>query len=155
MARDAEKEKFWRGKMGAYEKSGLTVHEFCEREGLREVQFYYWRRALKEEAKQSGFVELVSAAGANAPAGVSFKIDDRISIFLNRRRDRVKILYWDGGGLALWYKRLERGRFRMPAGRENTAVELSSAELSMLLEGITPLRVDKRYKLGKSLKRTG
>jgi len=76
-------------------------------------------------------------------------------IFLNRRRDRVKILYWDGGGLALWYKRLERGTFRMPSGRENTAVELTSAELSMLLEGITPLRVDKRYKLGESLKRTG
>jgi transposase len=76
-------------------------------------------------------------------------------IFLNRRRDRVKILYWDSGGLALWYKRLERGRFRMPAGREEQAVELSSAELSMLLEGITPLRVDRRYKLGECLKRMG
>ena len=76
-------------------------------------------------------------------------------IFLNRRRDRVKILYWDGGGLALWYKRLERGTFRMPSGQEGTAVELTSAELSMLLEGITPLRVDKRYKLGDGLKRTG
>jgi len=75
-------------------------------------------------------------------------------IFLNRRRDRVKILYWDGGGLALWYKRLERGTFRMPSGRENTSVELSSAELSMLLEGITPLRVDRRYKPGESLGRT-
>ncbi len=76
-------------------------------------------------------------------------------IFLNRRRNRVKILYWDGGGLALWYKRLERGSFRMPSGRENTAVELTSAELSMLLEGITPLHVDRRYKLGESLGLTG
>jgi len=76
-------------------------------------------------------------------------------IFLNRRRDRVKILYWDSGGLALWYKRLERGRFRMPSGQEDMAVELSSAELSMLLEGITPLRVDRRYTLGGGLSRTG
>jgi len=76
-------------------------------------------------------------------------------IFLNRRRDRVKILYWDSGGLALWYKRLERGTFRMPSGQEGQAVELSSAELSMLLEGITPLRVDRRYKVGEGLRRTG
>ncbi len=76
-------------------------------------------------------------------------------IFLNQRRDRVKILYWDSGGLALWYKRLERGTFRMPAGREGEAVELTSAELSMLLEGITPLRVERRYRVGEPLNRTG
>ena len=75
-------------------------------------------------------------------------------IFVNRRRDRVKILYWDSGGLALWYKRLEKGTFRMPAGREGQAVELTSAELSMLLEGITPLRVERRYRLGESFKQT-
>lgn len=75
-------------------------------------------------------------------------------IFVNRRRDRVKILYWDHGGLALWYKRLERGRFKMPEGEENTA-ELNSAELSMLLEGITPLRVNRRYRLGERRGKTG
>jgi transposase len=75
-------------------------------------------------------------------------------IFVNRRRDRVKILYWDSGGLALWYKRLERGKFRMPSGREGEAVELTSAELSMLLEGITPLRVDRRYKVRGDLSAT-
>ena len=76
-------------------------------------------------------------------------------IFLNRRRNRVKILYWDSGGLALWYKRLERGTFRMPSDQEGMSVELSSAQLSMLLEGITPLRVDRRYKLGEGLSRAG
>jgi transposase len=76
-------------------------------------------------------------------------------IFLNRRRDRVKILYWDTGGLALWYKRLERGKFRMPSGPEGEAVELTGAELSMLLEGITPLRVERRYKVGEILSRRG
>jgi transposase len=72
-------------------------------------------------------------------------------IFLNRGRDRVKILYWDSGGLALWYKRLERGKFRMPEGREGETAELTSAELSMLLEGITPLRVERRYRLGERI----
>jgi transposase len=75
-------------------------------------------------------------------------------IFLNHRRNRVKILYWDSGGLALWYKRLERGTFRMPQGREGEAVELNSAELSMLLEGITPLRVERRYQVGEALSHT-
>ena len=87
MARDAEKEKFWRGKMGAYEKSGLTVREFCERDGLREVQFYYWRRAIKGEAKQSGFVELVRSSGSNGGAGVSIRIGEPISIVLERGFD--------------------------------------------------------------------
>jgi transposase len=76
-------------------------------------------------------------------------------IFVNQRRNRVKILYWDSGGLALWYKRLERGTFQMPAGQEGQAVPLTSAELSMLLEGITPLRVERRYRLGDGMSQTG
>lgn len=76
-------------------------------------------------------------------------------IFLNRRRDRVKILYWDRDGLALWHKRLERGKFQMPADQDGKAVELTSAELSMLLEGITPLRVSPRYRLGEGIAATG
>jgi transposase len=76
-------------------------------------------------------------------------------IFLNRRRDRVKILYWDTGGLALWYKRLERGTFQMPSGKRGESVELSSAELAMLLEGITPLRVSRRYRIDKRERGTG
>lgn len=75
-------------------------------------------------------------------------------VFLNRQRNRVKILYWDSGGLALWYKRLERGTFRMPQGSEGKAMELTSAELSMLLEGITPLRVERRWRTGDGLTRT-
>ena len=66
-------------------------------------------------------------------------------VFCNRRRNRVKLLYWDGDGFALWYKRLEEGTFRIPdAGTEK--VELSKGELSMLLEGLTALRVSKRYR---------
>jgi len=72
-------------------------------------------------------------------------------IFVNRRRDRLKMLYWDRDGLALWYKRLERGKFRMPSGEQDQSVELSSAELSMLLEGITPLRLSKRYDRNKAV----
>jgi transposase len=58
-------------------------------------------------------------------------------LFLSRRRDRLKILYWDRDGYALWYKRLEEGTFRIPIRRQETqGIELKPSELAMLLEGI-------------------
>jgi transposase len=58
-------------------------------------------------------------------------------LFISRRRDRLKILYWDADGFAMWYKRLEQGTFRSPrANAANAGVELKASELAMLLEGI-------------------
>lgn len=57
--------------------------------------------------------------------------------FFNRARDRVKVLWFDHGGYALFYKRLERGRFRVPEPREGEAVlSMRAAELALILEGI-------------------
>jgi transposase len=56
-------------------------------------------------------------------------------VFRGRRGDRLKLLYWDGQGLCLFAKRLERGRFVWPAAREGKAA-LTPAQLAMLLEGI-------------------
>ena len=58
-----------------------------------------------------------------------------VFVFRGRRGDIVKLLWWDGDGLCLFAKRLERGRFIWPKG-EKGAVSLSRAQLSMLLEGI-------------------
>lgn len=68
-------------------------------------------------------------------------------LFTSRRRDRVKILYWDRDGLAIWYKRLEVGTFRLPKPADASAsrVELTASELAMLLEGID-LRSVKRLR---------
>ena len=84
MGRDVKKEKFWREKMAEYEKSGLTVRELCARDDLREVQFYYWRRELKDRGtkQDAGFVELVRPVGENGGAGVRIRIDGGLSIVL-------------------------------------------------------------------------
>jgi transposase len=59
----------------------------------------------------------------------------QLFVFRGRRGDRIKILWWDGDGLCLFAKRLERGRFVWPQAASGT-VYLSAAQLSMLLEGI-------------------
>jgi transposase len=58
-----------------------------------------------------------------------------VFVFRGRRGDLVKLLWWDGDGLCLFAKRLERGRFIWPQAMEGS-IHLSTAQLSMLLEGI-------------------
>ncbi len=58
-------------------------------------------------------------------------------IFANRRKDRLKILYWDRDGFAVWAKRLESGMFAIPSGDpQSTRVEITTEELGALLSGI-------------------
>jgi|TARA_Y100000310_G_C20499324_1_gene723138 transposase len=71
-------------------------------------------------------------------------LTDSLFVFVNRRRNLLKLLYWDGDGLVQWYKRLEEGTFRVaPDGRS----ELSRREFIMLLEGIGPGRMLPRFAL--------
>ena len=61
--------------------------------------------------------------------------DGHVFVFRGRRGDLIKLLWWDGDGLCLFAKRLERGRFVWPKA-ESGSVLLTRAQLSMLLEGI-------------------
>ena len=70
-------------------------------------------------------------------------------VFRNRNRDRLKILYWDRDGLAIWYKRLEKGTFQFPADlidkeKRLPKAEISSEQLTLLLGGIDLRSVEKR-----------
>ena len=64
-------------------------------------------------------------------------LSGHLFLFVSRGRDRLKLLYWDSDGYALWYKRLEEGTFRVPAVKSaDPSIELRASELAMLLEGI-------------------
>ncbi len=65
--------------------------------------------------------------------------------FRGRRGDLLKILWWDGDGLCLFAKRLERGRFVWPRAEQGVAV-LTPAQLSMLLEGIDWRRPERTWR---------
>ena len=65
-------------------------------------------------------------------------------VFLNRTNNRMKVLYWDSDGLAIWHKRLEKGTF---SKRNIKEPAIDRREFFMLLEGITPRRLGQRYKI--------
>lgn len=69
-------------------------------------------------------------------------------VFRNKAEDCVKVLYWDKDGYAIWYKRVERGKFSLPSGAGG-GLEIDFTEFSMLLSGIDMKKVkrQKRYEM--------
>ncbi len=68
-----------------------------------------------------------------------------VFIFINRPRNRIKLLHWQGDGFAIYYKRLEKGTYEMPEINSTSAsIELDAQQLLLILEGISLLSVKKR-----------
>lgn len=64
-------------------------------------------------------------------------LDGHLFLFVNRRRDRMKALWWESGGLILWYKRLEQGTFEIPVASERDShITLDATQLAMLIGGV-------------------
>ena len=81
-----------------------------------------------------------SINGLSVIAQESMKLDvfsiSSIFVFCNKRRNRLKILYWDKTGFALWFKRLEEAKSPWPKLLEKDVIDLALSDLEMLLEGI-------------------
>lgn len=82
-------------------------------------------------------------------------LSGHLFVFRNRNRDKLKILYWDTDGLAIWYKRLEQGTFQFPTdgpkAKEDlqAGVEITHSQLSLLLGGIDLASARKRKRYAK------
>lgn len=86
--------------------------------------------------------------GLHALATNAMELDalgGHLFVFANRRRDRVKILYWDRDGFAVWAKRLEQGTYAMPFSSERPVRrEITAQELAALLSGIDLSKAERR-----------
>ena len=91
-------------------------------------------RAVDMRKGFDGLSAIVAAAGENVYCGGMF-------VFLSARRDRAKVLVFRKGGLELWYRRLEQGRFKVNLTESGDRAELDSTQLAMLMDGIDFARV--------------
>jgi transposase len=81
-------------------------------------------------------------------------LSGHVYVYVNRRGDQLKALYWDRTGFCLWAKRLERGQF-VGDWRRACTQELDVTGLKLLLEGIEPVRRRLRYQLSATPSETG
>ena len=103
------------------------------------TRIYLYRGAADMRKSFDGLSGLVRAEMDGDP------LSGALFVFCNRRRTMVKLLFWDRDGYGLFFKRLEKGTFRLPAPRGG-GVEIDRRSLALLLEGVTPRRMNRRYR---------
>lgn len=69
-------------------------------------------------------------------------------VFLNKPKNKVKILYWDGDGFAMWYKALQEGQFSFKL-ESSGKISVTRRELTMILEGVEPKKMKHRFTMKK------
>lgn len=94
------------------------------------IRIFVARDAVDFRKAHDGLLAVIRDAFGDDP------FDGSLFVFLNRGRDRVKLLQWDRDGFWLHYKRLERGTFKLDVSPDATRCEITRAQLSMLIEGI-------------------
>jgi len=72
---------------------------------------------------------------------------EHLFVFCNRRRDRIRILYWERNGFCLWQKRLEKARFHWPRREPGAVVTLTGQQLNWLLDGLDVMRMKPHERL--------
>ena len=79
-------------------------------------------------------------------------LNGNVFIFINRRRNRMKLLVWEDSGFVLYYKMLEQGTFELPLSKEGTSGKITWQDLVLILEGVQlgSIKKRKRFSLAKA-----
>jgi len=106
---------------------------------ITSARYFLYREATDIRKGFDGLSGMVSGQlGQNPMSGDVF-------IFVNRQRNRIKLLRWEPGGFVLFYKRLEKGTFELPASQKTgNTLTLDYGELAMLITGISMRNANKR-----------
>ena len=106
-----------------------------------QVRVFLYRLPTDMRKSFHGLVALTESALKQDPLSGS------LFVFVNRRRDRIKILYWGQTGYCIWYQQLQQGTYQLPgedALEEQQALEVTRSQLSLILDGIDLASVRQR-----------
>jgi transposase len=109
--------------------------------------YYLYRGVCDMRKGFDGLCGIVSNELGRSP------LDGSVFIFVNRNRSLIKLLHWERGGMVLYHKRLEQGRFTMPS-QSSSEDTITWHELVLMIEGIsyTSLKKKKRFEIKKEEK---
>jgi transposase len=103
---------------------------------------YYWYNGAADMRK--GFDALCGMVTQHMQANV---LTGGVYIFVNRKRNQIKLLTWEGDGLAIYYKRLEKGVYELPAiAADSTCASIDAVQLQLILQGIVLTSVRRKVR---------
>ncbi len=103
---------------------------------------YYWYNGSADMRK--GFDSLCGIVQQHMHSNV---LQGGVYIFVNRKRNQIKLLSWEGDGLAIYYKRLEKGEYELPSiSAGNDCATINSLQLQLILQGIVLNSIKKKMR---------
>jgi transposase len=112
-----------------------------------QIRVYLYRLPTDMRKSFHGLIALTESALKQDPLSGS------LFVFLNRRRDRIKILYWAQTGFCIWYQQLQQGTYQLPTAdalQAQGTVEVTRSQLSLILDGIDLASVRQRARFQRS-----
>ena len=111
------------------------------------IRVFLYRLPTDMRKSFHGLIALTESALKQDPLSGS------LFVFLNRRRDRIKVLYWGQTGFCIWYQQLQQGTYQLPsedALQAQETVEVTRSQLSLILDGIDLASVRQRTRFQRS-----
>lgn len=106
---------------------------------LGNARYFVYREATDMRKSFDGLCGLISGRLDQSP------VSGDVFIFINKPRNRIKLLRWEPGGFVLFYKRLERGTFELPMSKSGgVSSQIDYGELAMIITGISMKNLSKR-----------